>query len=202
MIAGSAFVHRGETAEIRQKGRQREGVVGMTVTITRHPTRRGVSKLTTELWLPRGIHEVFDFFADAYNLEEITPPFLHFHVLTPKPVPMFVGQKIDYRLSLHGLPLRWQSEISRWEPPYCFVDQQVRGPYKLWYHLHTFAEQNGGTLVRDEVDFSAPGGWLAEWLLVRRDLTTIFTYRTERLKEFLGSVSVGSESLANTAAAH
>ena len=89
--------------------------------ISRHESKPGVYVLQMEMWLPRGIHEVFDFFADAYRLEQITPPWLHFHVLTPKPVEMFAGTKIDYALRLHGIPIRWQSEISEWEPPFHFV---------------------------------------------------------------------------------
>lgn len=157
------------------------------LTIERHPTVAGAYQLRTELWLPRGIQEVFDFFADAYKLEDITPPWLHFHVLTPKPVPMFPGTKIDYKLRLHGLPVRWRSEISEWEPPRRFVDRQLAGPYRLWHHLHEFEEQDGGTLVKDTVDYKVPGGSFVHWLMVRRDLETIFRYRHERMQHFLGT---------------
>jgi ligand-binding SRPBCC domain-containing protein len=142
--------------------------------------------LQTELWLPRDIRDVFDFFADAHRLEEITPPWLHFHVMTPKPVLMFAGTKIDYRLRLHGLPVRWQSEISEWEPPFRFVDRQLIGPYRLWCHQHTFEERDGGTLVKDRVDYAVPGGWLIHWLFVRRDLERIFAFRHAKLIEILG----------------
>lgn len=154
--------------------------------ISRHESKPGVYTLQTELWLPRGLHEVFDFFADAYRLEEITPPWLHFHVLTPKPVPMFARTKIDYRLRLHGIPIRWQSEISEWEPPFRFVDRQLRGPYRLWHHRHTFEERDDGTLVKDHVDYAVFGGPLVHWLTVKRDLERIFAFRHQRLIEFLG----------------
>ena len=154
--------------------------------ISRHESKPGVYVLQTEMWLPRGIHEVFDFFADAYRLEQITPPWLHFHVLTPKPVAMFAGTKIDYALRLHGIPIRWQSEISEWEPPFHFVDRQLHGPYRLWHHQHTFEERDGGTLVKDCVDYAVLGGPLIHWLAVKRDLERIFFFRHQKLIEFLG----------------
>jgi ligand-binding SRPBCC domain-containing protein len=156
------------------------------LTIKPHPTRTGVWRLTTELMLPQPIEEVFAFFAEARNLEEITPGWLKFHVETPAPIAMQAGRLIDYRLRVHGIPLRWQSEISVWEPPYRFVDEQRRGPYRLWHHEHTFVECDEGTLVRDQVDYAVPGGPLVHALLVRRDLRTIFRYRTQRLREIFG----------------
>jgi ligand-binding SRPBCC domain-containing protein len=157
--------------------------------IEKHPTLSGAYQLRTEQWLPRPIDEVFDFFGDAYQLEAITPPWLHFHVVTPKPIPMVPGTLIDYKLRLHGLPVKWRTEISEWEPPRRFVDRQLIGPYHLWHHLHEFEEHNGGTLVRDTVDYKVPGGGLIHWLLVKRDLTTIFKYRHERMQHFLGEKS-------------
>jgi len=155
--------------------------------ITRHESLPGTYTLTDELWLPRAIDDVFAFFADAYRLEEITPPWLHFHVQTPQPVPMYPGSLIDYRLRLHGIPIRWRTEISEWEPPYRFVDRQLRGPYRLWRHLHTFEVVNGGTLVRDRVDYSVPGGALVHRLFVRPDLNRIFQYRRQKLEQLLGT---------------
>jgi len=137
--------------------------------------------LTTELWLPRPRDEVFPFFADAHNLEAITPPWLRFQVLTPRPIPMRPGARIDYRLRVHGLPLRWQSEITAWEPPFRFMDEQRRGPYRRWVHTHTFAERDGGTLCHDHVEYAVPGGRLVNWLIVRRDVAAIFRFRQEAL---------------------
>ena len=151
-----------------------------------HATRRGVYVLETEQWLPRGIEEVFEYFADAYRLEDITPPWLHFHVVTPKPVAMFAGATIDYRLKLHGLPIRWRSEISVWEPPFRFVDRQLRGPYRLWHHEHTFQSRDDGTLVTDRVEYSVPGGPLVHRLFVRGDLERIFTFRRDQLARHFG----------------
>ncbi|MGB9275140.1 MAG: SRPBCC family protein [Terrimicrobiaceae bacterium] len=97
-----------------------------------------------ELWLPRPLGEVFSFFADAGNLELLTPPQLNFHILTPCPLEMRVGLLIEYRLRVRGIPLRWQSEITAWEPPHRFVDEERRGPYRLWQHEHLFEERDGG----------------------------------------------------------
>jgi ligand-binding SRPBCC domain-containing protein len=109
----------------------------------------------------RPVSEVFSFCADAGNLDVITPPWLRFQILTPRPMAMRVGAQIDYRLRLRGLPLRWQSEITVWQPPHRFVDEQRRGPYRAWRHEHTFTAQDGGTLVGDRVRYAVLGGrWL------------------------------------------
>jgi ligand-binding SRPBCC domain-containing protein len=143
----------------------------------------GLFKLETELWLPRPRDQVFPFFADAFNLETITPPWLQFAVLAPRPIQMRAGLRIDYRLRLRGFPLRWQSEITAWEPPGRFVDEQRRGPYRAWIHEHVFEESNGGTLARDTVQYAVFGGWLVNRLLVRRDVEKIFAFRQARLRE-------------------
>src|SRR5690348_414160 len=114
----------------------------------------------SELWLPRPRDAVFAFFADADNLETITPPWLRFEILTSKPITMRPGALIDYRLRIHGIPIRWQTEIAEWSPPHRFVDIQLRGPYTLWHHTHTFEEQDGGTLCRDLVRYRPLGGAL------------------------------------------
>lgn len=137
-------------------------------------------RFTSELWLPRPRDEVFQFFSDAGNLEALTPPWLHFEILTPTVV-LRAGARIDYRLRLYGIPLRWQSEISRWEPPDCFVDEQRRGPYRRWVHTHTFAEERGVTRVGDAVEFEVPLAWLTG-PFVMRDVRKIFAFRTQALK--------------------
>lgn len=141
----------------------------------------GSYRLSTEFWTPRPLGEVFPFFADAHNLQVLTPAFLNFRVLTPAPIMMRVGTTIDYQIRLHGLPIRWKSLISAWEPPFRFVDEQVRGPYKFWHHEHTFEEIDGGTVIRDIVHYGVPGGGLIHALLVRRDLTAIFQYRADQM---------------------
>lgn len=137
----------------------------------------------TELWLPVTRERVFPFFADAHNLEIITPPWLNFKILTPGEIPMRVGALIDYQIRIHGIPVRWRTEIAGWNPPHSFVDQQLRGPYRLWRHTHTFTEKNGGTLCGDRVEYAVPGGALVNKLFVRRDVEKIFAYRAEALKK-------------------
>jgi ligand-binding SRPBCC domain-containing protein len=146
-------------------------------------TPEGVFELETELWLPRRRDEVFRFFADAFNLETLTPPWLKFKMLTPRPIEMRAGLRIDYRLRLRGFPLRWQSEITVWEPPGRFVDEQRRGPYRQWIHEHTFEERDGGTLARDMVQYAVIGGRLINTLFVRRDVEKILRFRREKLRE-------------------
>jgi ligand-binding SRPBCC domain-containing protein len=143
--------------------------------------------LQTELWLPRPREEVFPFFAEARNLEALTPPWLQFEVLTTAPIVMRPGTLIDYRIRVHGFPLRWRTEIAAWEPPYRFVDVQLRGPYTLWHHTHTFEEQNGGTLCADQVRYRPRGGAWMNWLFVRHDVERIFRYRQQRLKELFSA---------------
>lgn len=153
-------------------------------------TARDVYRLTTWQWLPRGQDEVFAFFADAFNLERITPPFLRFRVLTPAPIAMAHGTLIDYRLRLHGVPVSWRTEIAAWEPPHRFIDAQRRGPYAEWVHTHTFEPQDGGTMVRDAVRYRlrGPDGLtrLVDRLLVGPDTTRIFEYRHTAMEEAFG----------------
>ncbi len=117
------------------------------------------------------------FFADAWNLERLIQPWLHFDVLTTVTIEMGQGTLIDYRLRLRGIPVRWQSEIAVWNLPYHFVDEQQRGPYRTWIHEHTFEECNGGMLVRDRVQYAVFGGALINQLFVARESQRIFGYR-------------------------
>lgn len=136
----------------------------------------------TEQTLVHPVSEIFDFFSDAHNLAVITPPWLHFEVLTPAPIEMKVGTLIDYRLKLRGIPIRWQSEITAWDPPYSFADEQRRGPYRLWRHVHTFDEREGKVTVGDSVTYAVWGPGLINKLLIRPDIEKIFTYRSEQLE--------------------
>jgi ligand-binding SRPBCC domain-containing protein len=133
---------------------------------------------------------VFPFFADAGNLEAITPPLLRFRVVTPEPIEMRAGTFIQYALRLRGLPVRWDTLIQSWEPPHRFVDVQVRGPYRLWHHTHELEPLDGSaaTLMRDTVRYSlgfGAAGELAHRLLVRRDLEAIFDFRAQRVTGLL-----------------
>jgi ligand-binding SRPBCC domain-containing protein len=131
--------------------------------------------------LTRPPKAVFPFFGDALNLEAITPPWLGFRVVTPQPIEMAPGTLIEYRLRLHGVPIRWRTTIAVWDPPRRFVDVQLSGPYRMWHHTHDFsAAADGGTLMTDTVRYALPFGPLGELAhraLVRRDLERIFDFR-------------------------
>lgn len=141
-----------------------------------------------ETYVPRARSEVFPFFAEARNLQTLTPPWLKFEVLTPSPIILRPGALIDYRITVHGIPIRWRTEITEWDPPHRFVDVQLSGPYTLWHHTHTFEERDGGTVCADRVRYRPRGGALIHWLFVRRDVQRIFQYRQQRLNELFGSV--------------
>lgn len=130
------------------------------------------------------LEHVFEFFSLARNLEQLTPPWLRFAVMTPEPIEMRAGTLIEYRLRLHGFPLGWVSRIEDWQPRRRFVDRQVKGPYRLWRHSHEFSpDASGGTLILDDVRYELPFGplgTLAHAALVRRDLERIFDYRRDQ----------------------
>jgi ligand-binding SRPBCC domain-containing protein len=141
----------------------------------------GYHTLRREQRLPGTPEEVFPFFADAGNLEAITPGWLGFSIVTPRPIEMGVGTLIEYRLILHKLPISWLTRIETWEPGVRFVDAQLTGPYRLWHHTHEFEPDGaGGTLMRDTVRYALPLGPLGEVahsLFVARDLHRIFDFR-------------------------
>ena len=145
-----------------------------------------VHRSTTRVARP--IEEVFAFFSDAANLEMITPPQLRFRILTPSPIPMHEGTRIDYELRLLGIPFRWETLISTWDPPHRFVDEQLAGPYRTWVHTHTFTSCDGGTLIEDEVRWSLPlfpFGQVA-YPFVARQVRRIFTYRESAINGLMG----------------
>jgi len=136
-------------------------------------------ELHTTLELPLRVDEVFTFFADAGNLQRITPPELHFEILTPLPVEMGRGTLLEYRLGLFGVPFRWRTRIAAWDPPHGFVDVQLSGPYAVWEHTHVFVPTDAGTLIDDHVRYRLPLSPLGEvaYPVVRRQLDRIFSYR-------------------------
>ena len=156
-----------------------------TLQIQRDPTRAGWI-LKAEQWFPVPLEKVFEFFSDASNLETLTPPWVKFQILTPLPIEMRTGTLIDYRLRVHGLPLKWRSEISVWEPLSRFVDEQRQGPYRYWHHDHCFTREGEGTLVKDMVHYGVPGGRLIHTLFVAPDLRRIFGFRQQKLREMFG----------------
>lgn len=151
----------------------------------------GEHELVREQLVPRPRSEVFSFFADAANLERITPAFLRFRILTPQPIPMRAGTRIEYQLSLFGVPFRWRTVISEWTPGERFVDEQERGPYARWHHTHTFEDApGGGTRMVDRVVYRVPFGplgSLARRLFVQRTLEQIFEHRRAVIERLLGA---------------
>lgn len=145
-----------------------------------------VHEFRCELWLPLPPEQIFPFFADAGNLDAITPPSLHFRIVTPRPIEMRAGTLIDYKLRVRGVPMRWRTLISAWEPPHRFVDEQLRGPYRQWIHEHTFEPHNGGTLARDVVRYAVPFDFIAHRLFVRPEVLKIFAFRQEALRKRFG----------------
>jgi len=151
---------------------------------------RREGELVSRQWVPRPPEALFGFFADACNLEQITPPFLNFRVLDMSTPYVGRGTVICYRLKLHGIPLRWRTVIDRWEPPAGFTDRQEAGPFKLWVHDHEFIPRGGGTLIVDHVRFRTPFHGLLETPLlgwIRRDLERIFTYRQGAIEQHFGA---------------
>jgi ligand-binding SRPBCC domain-containing protein len=129
---------------------------------------------------PASAVEVFAFFESAENLAHITPPSLGFRILTPAPITMKVGTVIDYTIRWLGIPVRWRTLITTYQPPDLFVDEQIRGPYSLWHHTHRFEDVPEGTLMNDEVHYCLPFGPIGDLthgLVVKRRLGYIFDYR-------------------------
>ncbi len=140
--------------------------------------------LETETAIPAARRDVFGFFSEASNLERMTPPSLGFRIRTPLPIRMEEGALIDYTILFHGLPMRWRTRISVWNPPIEFIDEQLIGPYKKWIHHHTFEEvESGKTLMRDRVDYALPCSPLGDIVLpwVRTELRSIFEFRRQSI---------------------
>lgn len=160
----------------------------ITITPKSDPNLGRIWELVAVQHLPQPVEHVFPFFADAYNLEKLTPSLLKFKVLTPKPIEMRSGCEIKYKLKVRGIPMKWKTTIHDYDPPHQFVDNQDSGPYTLWHHTHTFkpTQDNTGTICTDTVRYR-PAGWILapiiNKLLVQRDVTNIFHYRFKKLEE-------------------
>jgi ligand-binding SRPBCC domain-containing protein len=149
-----------------------------------------VHRLEREQLIPAPIERVVEFFADAANLDAITPPWLRFRIETPLPIAMGDDVRIDYELRLVGIPMRWRTRIVEWRPPYGFVDRQEHGPYALWEHTHRFLPCSAGVLMGDVVRYALPFGPIghaAHRLAVRAALAAIFDFRFDRIRERFGS---------------
>jgi ligand-binding SRPBCC domain-containing protein len=145
--------------------------------------------LTFETKLYRSLDDIFDFFSNAENLNTVTPTDVEFSMLTPTPIKMQVGTLINYRIKLMGIPFFWRTHINVWEPPYRFVDEQVKGPYMLWHHEHTFEQKDGYVLMTDKLHYLSPG-WFLEPLINRFFVTPqikkIWGYRDQQFKKLFG----------------
>jgi ligand-binding SRPBCC domain-containing protein len=150
----------------------------------RHSRPARVTTLHRETFVLRPLTETFAFFSDAANLERLTPPWLTFRILTPRPIAMHEGAIIDYRIVLYGVPVPWRTRIEAWEPGVRFVDRQIAGPYLWWHHEHCFEPADGGTRVIDRVEYVPRLAWLTG-ALVRRDVERIFSYRQDVLPSLL-----------------
>lgn len=149
-------------------------------------------RLLREQLVPRPLNEVFPFFSKPENLEAITPDWLNFRILTVAPVPVRAGTLIHYSLRIHGVPLRWTSRIVDWTPPYSFVDEQVRGPYRTWHHTHRFSAEGDKTRITDDILYELPFGVLGRLvhsMKVKSDVEKIFAFRERRIREMFGQGS-------------
>ena len=145
---------------------------------------RGIVTLHREAVVAASLEETFAFFADASNLERLTPPWINFRIRSPLPIEMQEGALIDYRIGLYGMPIPWRTRIDVWEPGRRFVDRQLAGPYRWWHHEHRFEHEGSGTRVIDHVEFVPRAAWVSS-RLVRRDVERIFTFRQETLAQLL-----------------
>ena len=137
-------------------------------------------ELESEQFINSNINKVFDFFSRPENLEDITPSRLKFTILTPSPIPMEKGTLIDYTIRILWFPVHWRTLITAYNPPHGFVDQQIKGPYILWHHWHSFENKNGGTMVRDKIRYAVPlgiVGRILNFFWIQKDLEDIFSYR-------------------------
>ena len=146
-----------------------------------------IYKITTKQIIQRPLAEVFAFFSQPENLALITPDHLAFNIITPPPVEMKQGAIIDYTIRLFKVSIHWRTLITSFEPPFRFVDEQIKGPYSFWHHTHTFTKINENeTLIKDTVLYSIPLGFIGRivhWIYIKRDLKKIFSYRKKRIQE-------------------
>jgi hypothetical protein len=148
--------------------------------------RAGVGLLRRDTTIPRSLEETFAFFSDAGNLDALTPAWVGLRILTPAPIDMRRGTLIDYRIRIHGIPIRWLTEITEWDAPHRFVDVQLRGPYRWWHHEHRFEPCGNCTRIIDEVEYCAPLHWFSHPLIVDRDVRRIFDFRARALHRIFG----------------
>ena len=174
------------------RGRERAFEKQVWPRMRREPSWMKTYRLATETLLDAPLEDVFEFFSKAENLEQLTPRSLRFKILTELPVAMKMGTLIDYKIRIRGVPVRWRTEISIWEPGRRFVDRQLKGPYKQWIHEHRFAAEGNKTRMWDTVDYVLPFGplgVLAHGLFVKREIEGIFKFREQAINRWLRSRS-------------
>lgn len=148
-------------------------------------------EIKTDITLSSSLDETFALFAEASNLEALTPPELQFQILTPLPIEMKQGAHIKYRLKLFGIPFNWLTEITHWEPGVRFVDEQISGPFRLWVHEHDFsAVDDSSTRIRDRVRYGLPLEPLGRLAhpIVRSRLDRIFRFREEKVHDLINEM--------------
>ena len=158
-------------------------------------------EINMKQYINKPLEVVFEFFSKPENLEMITPKSLSFNILTPTPIKMEKGSLIDYTIRLFGIPIHWRTLISDYEPPFRFVDQQIKGPYTFWHHTHTFKLVEGGVEIIDDVKYSLPLGWLgtlAHAIWVRKDLEKIFEYRKTVIQHYFDTTNISTERMVRT----
>ena len=158
-------------------------------------------EINMKQYINKPLEVVFEFFSKPENLEMITPKSLSFNILTPTPIKMEKGSLIDYTIRLFGVPIHWRTLISDYEPPFRFVDQQIKGPYTFWHHTHTFKLVEGGVEIIDEVKYSLPLGWLgtlAHAIWVRKDLEKIFKYRKTVIQNYFENINISTERMVGS----
>lgn len=162
-----------------------------------------VYHLHREQVVPVKREEVFPFFAKPENLAKITPPSMGFIILTPTPIRMKEGAIIDYTVRALGARMHWRTMITEYDPPHRFVDVQIKGPYILWHHTHSFVEEGSNTRLIDDVRYALPFGplgSLVHTLVVRRQLDRIFAHRHDVIAGYFGSVGTPADGNQSTAA--
>jgi len=158
-------------------------------------------EINMKQYINKPLEVVFEFFSKPENLEMITPKSLSFNILTPTPIKMEKGSLIDYTIRLFGIPIHWRTLISDYEPPFRFVDQQIKGPYTFWHHTHTFRLVEGGVEIIDQVKYSLPLGWLgtlAHAIWVRKDLEQIFEYRKTVIQNYFEITNISTERMVES----
>lgn len=158
-------------------------------------------EINTKQYINKPLEVVFEFFSKPENLEMITPESLSFNILTPIPIRMEKGSLIDYTIRLFGIPIHWRSLISDYEPPFRFVDQQIKGPYTFWHHTHTFQAVEGGVEIIDKIKYSLPMGWLGTLvhsIWVRKDLEKIFEHRKTVIQNYFEIINISTERMTGS----